>query len=461
MRFSEFNKVTEDIGLPTEKGVTGPLGSYRPGSDKKVWGTGKTAIPPYPIDGPAKVYSGNNEYYNTTKDDPLGKTRPSTDRVSATQPVSAQQAPATKTTTPGTMSTADRFRQVDNGQIKPNINPGPNTSNIPTLDPVADAAGKAAKKSIGKRVLGSVIPVAGSALDAEEAYRRYQLGDKSGAVISALGAAGGAVPGLGAPVSWGAAGLNLAKDMSGLTDKEIAWRKEQEAQAAQRPQAELGYGPGKRAPITKADYEQLAAQKVQTTPVATTPTSRLSQKQMAAAQAAPNSGSTAQRSTYTTDQQAIKDRIANTQTQQNANTGVEQPKQLQQLQQPRQSYAGTPGAQAIQRANPGTIQDVNSIKAGDTINLPNNAGQYVVKPGDTLDKIAHNQLTAPTAQASTTTTTTPNNSTDDTFRNQNLEKMKNQASTSSTTPPATKDVSSVQAEETNPLHRIKSLAGLK
>jgi len=466
MRFNEFSIVNEDIGLPIEKGTT------------KSW-MAKSALgnPLDKLQDPAdRAYQEKPAYQRAGKPEPI--TRPVPGTKPSVNLADPKQAAAYKAAldlekpiinkaigSVGTVSPAEPTMGVNNPEtkIKSGVNPtvtrteptmgpsaNPKPSNIPTLDPVKDAAtatGKAATKSLGRRALGKVIPYYGSALDAEDAYNRYQIGDKSGAVISALGAAGGLVPGLGAPAAYGAMGLNAIKDMSGLTDKEIAAYQARQAQAAQQPQAELGYGPGKRAPITKTDYEQLAAQKGQPVPVKNTqtiptaPAPRLTQQQMAAAQAAPNSGSTAQRSTYTTDQQAIKDRIASTQAQQNANNGIEQPKQLEPLKQPRQAYAGTAGAQAIQRANPDTIQDVNSIKAGSTINLPNNAGQYVIKPGDTLDKIAHNQLSAPTAQASSIATSIPNNSTD--------------------IPPIKKDESSVQAEEVNPLHRIKSLAGLK
>jgi hypothetical protein len=421
MRFSEFSKLNEDIGLPTEKGVTGTFGSYRPGSDKKVWGTGKTAKAPYPVDGPAKVYShGNNEYYNTTKDDPLSKTRPGADKISTTQPTTAQQTPATKVTTPNTMSTADRFRQVDNGQIKPNIKSGvppttPAISNVsaPVATTTAPASAaervgynagqkfkagldsfkaggglnglKAGAQTLGKKALGRVVPGAASVMDTADAIRRYNNGDKSGAVIAALGAAGGLVPGFGLPVSLGAAGLNQAIDYAKSRSKQANAAPTQQQAAPTQQQA--------------APTQQQAA-----------PTQQ---------QAAPTQQST-----------------------------IQPPAQPRQLQQPKQSYAGTAGAQAIQRANPNIIKNVNDITAGDTINLPNGQ-QYTIKQGDTLDKIAQNQSTAQapiiTPRPSITQTQSSNTPATTSSDNEKTNVIPNDD----------------MAEEVNPLHRIKSLAGLK
>jgi hypothetical protein len=467
MRFNEFNNVNEDIGLPTDKGVTDKFGSYRPGSDKKVWGTGSTAKnipsslddvrpgntdkkvwgtgstakPPYPVDSLA---TNTGTSYNL-KDDPLGKASAGSKEmgpnISSKPSTTATTTPTTATTTKPIppMSTADRFRQVDAGNIKPNIKPNITPSTVApaatattatTATPgAAQATGfnagqkvkagidslragginglKAGAQTLGKKALGRVIPGAASVMDTADAIRRYNDDDKSGAVIAALGAAGGLVPGLGLPVSLGAAGLNQAIDA----------------------------------------YKRMPAKE---TPPQQAPT----QQQAAPTQQAPTQQST-----------------------------IQPPAQPRQLEQPRKSYAGTAGAQAIQRANPDIIKNVNDITAGDTINLPNGT-QYTIKPGDTLDKIAQNQSTAqaPTVTprpsitqtqssntpSTTQATNTTDNSPDDTFRNQNLERMKDQANQASTTypsktivPPATKDASQVQAEEVNPLHRIKSLAGLK
>jgi hypothetical protein len=363
---------------------------------------------------------------------PNMSSKPSTTATTATTATSTPASVTTNKTTPA-MSTADRFRQVDAGNIKPNITPSAvapaaTTTTATTATPgAAQAAGfnagqkvkagidslraggmdglKAGAQTLGKKALGRVIPGAASVMDTADAIRRYNNGDKSGAVIAALGAAGGLIPGLGLPVSLGAAGLNQAIDA----------------------------------------YKRMPAKE---TPPQQAPT------QQAPTQQAP--------------------------TQQSA---IQPPAQPRQLEQPRKSYAGTAGAQAIQRANPDIIKNVNDITAGDTINLPNGT-QYTIKPGDTLDKIAQNQSTAqaPTVTprpsitqtqssntpSTTQATNTTDNSPDDTFRNQNLERMKDQANQASTTypsktiiPPATKDASQVQAEDTNPLSRIKLLAGLR
>jgi hypothetical protein len=508
MRFNEFNNVNEDTGLPTEKGTRDWIAK----SAVSRFRDPNRVVNPDPAE---VAYLEKPAYQRAGKPEPITRPVPGTKpNVNLADP---KQAAAYKaaldsekpiinkaTGSVGTVSPGEPTMGVNNPEtkIKSGVNPtvtrteptmGPSTSpkpsNIPTLDPVKDAAGKAATKSLGRRALGKVIPYAGSALDAEEAYNRYQRGDRSGAVISALGAAGGLVPGLGAPVSWGAMGLNAIKDATGLTDKEEAAYQARQAQAAQQEpsntpgnvlaqpsikqalqtsnaniknykdnQAKLAAAqsaPGSGSTYVPPNLTPSQQAKIKPAPVPLgtvlgtddTPAAKnyMKQRQLAAAQAAQGSGSTVQRPTYTTDQQAIKDRIANTQaqqqTQQSANTGIEQPRQ------PRQSYAGTPGAQAIQRANPNTIQDVNSIKAGDTINLPT-GGQYTVKPGDTLDKIAHNELTAPsTTQASTTQ---PN----DNGLEKPTEFVPKKTTNATIAPP-------IQAEETNPLHRIKSLAGLK
>jgi hypothetical protein len=68
-------------------------------------------------------------------------------------------------------------------------------------------AGKAAAK-MGSRF----IPGVGTGIDAVDAYHRWKEGDRTGAVISALGAAGGLIPGLGGAISTGAAGINIGRD---------------------------------------------------------------------------------------------------------------------------------------------------------------------------------------------------------------------------------------------------------
>ena len=50
-------------------------------------------------------------------------------------------------------------------------------------------------------------------------------------------------------------------------------------------------------------------------------------------------------------------------------------------------YKGSIGAQEIQKLNPAII-DVNRIQVGQTLKMPNGQPDYVVKPGDTLDRIA-------------------------------------------------------------------------
>ena len=79
---------------------------------------------------------------------------------------------------------------------------------------VADNATKEITKTIGK-VAGKALPLVGTGLSVKDAYDRWQSGDRTGAVISALAGAGYLVPG---PAGWvlggGLDAANLARDMS-------------------------------------------------------------------------------------------------------------------------------------------------------------------------------------------------------------------------------------------------------
>ena len=76
------------------------------------------------------------------------------------------------------------------------------------------AGAKTAGKTVGKAAL-KYAPMVGTALSVEDAYDRWQTGDRTGAVISALAAAGYLVPG---PLGWVLGGgldvANTASDMS-------------------------------------------------------------------------------------------------------------------------------------------------------------------------------------------------------------------------------------------------------
>lgn len=79
---------------------------------------------------------------------------------------------------------------------------------------LAEPAGKSMAKTVGKAAL-KYAPMVGTALSVEDAYDRWQAGDRTGAVISALAAAGYLVPG---PMGWVLGGgldvANTARDMS-------------------------------------------------------------------------------------------------------------------------------------------------------------------------------------------------------------------------------------------------------
>lgn len=93
---------------------------------------------------------------------------------------------------------------------------------------VASGAAKAGLAKAGAKTAAKLVPGAGSALSAMDAYNRWQEGDRSGAVISALAGIGWLVPG---PLGWALGGgldaANFARDLSKDSEKEKT------AQAAQ------------------------------------------------------------------------------------------------------------------------------------------------------------------------------------------------------------------------------------
>ena len=78
----------------------------------------------------------------------------------------------------------------------------------------------------------------------------------------------------------------------------------------------------------------------------------------------------------------------------------------QQASQPAaQGYQGSAGAQAIQKLNP-QITDINKIFPGQQLKMPG-GGTYIVKPGDTMDKIARGMRSGAGANPSPGVTTSP------------------------------------------------------
>lgn len=94
---------------------------------------------------------------------------------------------------------------------------------------VASGAAKAGLAKAGATTAAKLVPGAGSALSAMDAYNRWKEGDRSGAVIAALAGIGWLVPG---PMGWVLGGsldaANIARDLSKDDGKE-----EKTAQAAQ------------------------------------------------------------------------------------------------------------------------------------------------------------------------------------------------------------------------------------
>jgi hypothetical protein len=78
---------------------------------------------------------------------------------------------------------------------------------------LAEPSSKGIVKTMGKTAL-KYAPMVGTALSVEDAYDRWQVGDRTGAVISALAAAGYLVPG---PAGWVLGGgldvANMTRDM--------------------------------------------------------------------------------------------------------------------------------------------------------------------------------------------------------------------------------------------------------
>ena len=123
---------------------------------------------------------------------------------------------------------------------------------------------------------------------------------------------------------------------------------------------------------------------------------------------------------------------------------------------PKPEYQGSPAAQELAKLN--GIDNVNSIKAGQTINLGGDKGSIQVKPGQTLDKIA--------AQASTNAPAlapTPDN-------NFSANVSKNKADAAASTPAWAKPVNNPTGPADNKLDipdpldnlpDIKTLAGIK
>jgi hypothetical protein len=75
----------------------------------------------------------------------------------------------------------------------------------------SDAVDEGVASSIGG-VAGKVLPGVGATLAAQDAYKRQQAGDTTGAVISGLSGAAGLVPGVGTAASLAGTGIQAARD---------------------------------------------------------------------------------------------------------------------------------------------------------------------------------------------------------------------------------------------------------
>lgn len=390
MRFNEFNKITEDTRPWVEKSA---LAKYQDPADishqqKPAYqrkGVPEPITKPVPVTKPKVDYPAYKAQLdlkragvplNQPPKDTMGAERPGNQakptnslandpvgRASAGEPTMGQKI---STSTPAPVSATPPHSTYDAGynagqKVRAGIDAG-----VDSLK-----AGAAGASQIGKKTLGRVLPGAGVALDAVDAYDRYKKGDYLGAGIAGVGAAGGLVPGLGAPISLGAAGINMARDAYNSTPANPT-NLNPVTSAANVAAANKGMaGRGGQTPAKPA-----------TAPVAPVASST--------PPAAPQSRPAIPSQSQTTS-----------------------------------GYKGSAGAQAIQQANADKIADVNKIRAGDTIKV---GGQdYTIKQGDTLDQIAKNSQSGSDTQMA-------------------------KSSASGNTP---------TTEESNTIHRIKSLAGLK
>lgn len=91
---------------------------------------------------------------------------------------------------------------------------------------VGSGLAKAGLAKAGAKTAAKLIPGAGSALSAMDAYNRWQEGDRSGAVIAALAGVGWLVPG---PMGWALGGsldaANIARDLSKNSEEPPAEQK--------------------------------------------------------------------------------------------------------------------------------------------------------------------------------------------------------------------------------------------
>ena len=389
MRFNEFNIVQEDMKLPPEKtnskswvarsaldlkqdpadisqqqqpayqrkGVKEPITIPKPGTKPTV----NLADPKQAAAYKAQLdLEKKGVPLSQTPKDTLGAVRPGSQTKPnyslATDPIGKASAgePRMGATSPAV------WKDNRNPTAPASTSPAPsiNTSSAPASTSPAPSISSGAKE-IGKKVLGRVVPFAGVAGDSVDAYRRYKSGDYVGAGIAATGAAGGMIPGIGVPISYGAAGVNLARDAynnrtanpTNLNPVISA------ANAAAAKKGNVGRGGLGQTPATAPKPDTALP------PVA-----------------APKPDS------------AVKPPVS---------TGTSAPAQSTSM-----SYKGSAGAQAIQQANANKISDVNKIRAGDTIKV---GGQdYTIKPGDTLDSIAKNQQPTTANVNPSTPTTSPN-----------------------------------------------------
>jgi len=108
----------------------------------------------------------------------------------------------------------DEFTTADAWDTTKNIVASPEFKSTAATAATGAVAGKVASKMLGK-----AIPGVGTALSWKDAYDKWQEGDRSGAVISAL--AGGAylVPGLGTAAGIGLDAINIGRSLAGSSEE--------------------------------------------------------------------------------------------------------------------------------------------------------------------------------------------------------------------------------------------------
>ncbi len=110
----------------------------------------------------------------------------------------------------------NEFTASDTWDTVKSIATSPEMKNTAATAATGAVAGKVASKMIGK-----AIPGVGTALSWKDAYDRWQAGDRSGAVLSALAGAAYLAPGIGTAVGTGLDAMNIGRDFASSSSDQV------------------------------------------------------------------------------------------------------------------------------------------------------------------------------------------------------------------------------------------------